>query len=286
MKSVWTSAIASTVFFVSGLSNSVSAISLYNGTGTPGSQVTLQLGSISSTGTPVLSSETALGAGAGVRVNTLGASGNAEYSGYSNYNPAGMSFFNPTIFNSNTLDQSTGYSLTFTLQLNSATNITGTTLPRSAFSVIAISSDQKGIEIGFRPDEIFAQSSTTFATQDPAKTAVFDTSLSTTYKLTVFNNNYSLFNGATEIISGALLGYSFDPVASMPPLIFNPYTTGSFLFFGDNTGQESGIFTLGQVDLDTTPIPFDFSPTGGLLALGAIAGARHIHRKLKEKSKT
>ncbi len=285
MKILWTSAIASSVFFATTISGSASAITLYNGSGLPGLQGTLQIGSITSTGAPILPATgngQSLSAG-GITVNT--AANSAEYSGYSNYNVLNSTYFNPAIFSAATLDRSTGYSLNFTVSLDAATNNTGTSFPRAAFSVIAISSDGKGIEIGFRPNEIFAQSSVGFTTQDPAQTAVFSTNAAQTYNLAVLNNGYTLSSGATPIISGALLNYSFNPVASNPPLTFNPYTIPSFVFLGDDTGQESGTFTLGAVTLDTntTAVPFEFSPTYGLVALGAGVAFKNWRKKAKAK---
>ena len=283
MRILWTSAIASSVFLASVISGSASAISLYNGSGLPGLQGTLQIGSITSAGVPIspaTGNGQSLSAG-GVTVNT--AANAAEYSGYSNYNPLSSTYFNPSIFSASTLNQATGYSLTFTVSLDSATSNTSTTNPRAVFSIIAISSDGKGIEIGFRANEIFAQSSVGFTSQDLAQTATFSTNTSKTYNLAVFNNGYTLSSGATPIINGSLLNYSFNPALSSPPLTFNPYTIPSFVFLGDDTGQESGTFTLGAVTLDTTAVPFEFSPTYGLVALGAGVVFKNWRKKAKDK---
>ncbi|PZU95808.1 MAG: hypothetical protein DCE90_11675 [Pseudanabaena sp.] len=58
----------------------------------------------------------------------------------------------------------------------------------------------------------------------------------------------------------------------------------TIFFTSDNNMDEAAttIFTGYAV----TPVPFDFSPTGGLLTLGVIAGARHIRKKIKAKSKS
>jgi hypothetical protein len=259
-------------------------LTLYNANGTtPLSQGSLAPGALRSNGIPTSPGESQVGGG-GVTLNT--AANSAEYSGYSNYNPLLANYINTSIFNANTLDQTSGYSITFTVKLDSATNNTSNVNPRAAFSIIAISSDNKGIEIGFRAAQIFAQSSANFTSQDAAQTALTDTtSFAKTYKLTIFNDTYALTNGGTSIINGALQNYSFNRLTSSPPLPFNPYTTPSFLFFGDNTGQESGTFTLGSVALDTTPVPFEFSPTYGLLAIGSGLAIKNWRKKAKTKSK-
>ena len=292
MKILWTSAIASTVFFTGNINANAAVFTLYNANGTnPNSQGSLKPGAICASNSPLGPSCNVGGAfpyqvsidetqvlGAGVTLNT--ATNSAEYSGYSNYNPLSSTYYNTTTFNSSTLDQTTGYTINFTVNLDTVTDNTTTSNPRAAFSIIAISGDKKGIEIGFRTDEIFAQSNN-FTSQ--AQTALFTTTSPTTYKLTVFADNYSLSSNGTPIINGALQNYVFNPASSDPPLPFNPYTTSSFLFFGDDTGQESGTFTLGSVNLDTTPVPFEFSPTYGLLAIATGMAINNWRKKTKNK---
>ena len=58
----------------------------------------------------------------------------------------------------------------------------------------------------------------------------------------------------------------------------------TIFFTSDNNSNEAATTTF--TGYAVAPIPFDFSPTGGLLTLGAIAGARHIRKKIKEKSKS
>ncbi|PZO42212.1 MAG: hypothetical protein DCF19_08205 [Pseudanabaena frigida] len=282
MKILWKFAVASTIFFAGTTGANAAIFTLYNANGsTPASQGTLKPGAIRSSGLPTTVSETQV-TGGGVILDT--AANSAEYSGYSNYNPVTSSYFDTGTFSSSTLNQTTGYTITFTVSLNSATTNTSSSNPRAAFSVMAISGNgNKGIEIGFRAAEIFAQSAN-FTSE--AQTAAFTTTSTSTYTLTVFNNNYSLTSGGNSIIAGSLQNYIFDPSTSNPPLgTFNPYTTDSFVFFGDNTGQESGTFTLGSVTLNTTPVPFEFTPTYGLIAVGTVVAIKKWHRKAKNKSK-
>ena len=287
MKILWTLAIASTVFLTGTINEKAGAINLYNGTGLPGSQLTLQIGAIKSDGTavsPFTGTGQTIVTGQGVKVDT--AANSAEYSGYSNYNPLSSTYFNPAIFQSSTLNQATGYTITFTVSLSNVFDGSAPEAPRAAFSVIAVSSDKKGIEIGFRPTAIFSQSAS-FGTASETSSSLIsiDTSISKDYTLTVFNDTYSLSlsSSGTSIINGALKNYVFDPTLSSPSLPFNPYTTSSFLFFGDDTGKASGTFTLGNVTLDTTPVPFEFSPTYGLLAITTGMAINNWRKKTKNK---
>ncbi len=288
------SAIASTIFLTVTSANAA-VFTLYNASNntTPDSQGNLKSGAICPA-TSFLGPCNALGnvpfqvspsqtlVTGGVQLDT--SANSAEYSGYSNYNPLSTNYFNISIFSSSTLNQTTGYTITFTVQLNSATDNTGSNSVgnpnRAAFSILAVSSNtSKAIEIGFRANEIFAQTSS--FTLPAAQSTTFNTGAAlNTYKLTVFNDTYSLTSGATNLINGSLVDYTtFNPSTSSPPLPFNPYNTPSFIFFGDNTGKESGVFTLGDVTLDTTPVPLDFSPTYGVIAIGAIALFKQRYRK-------
>jgi len=198
-----------------------------------------------------------------------------EYAGYANYNPLTSEFFNRTY----TLDQTLGYNITFNVALNSSTDNTPN---RSAFSLTVTSSDgSSGIEIGLEPNSIIGRN----ADFTPGETASFNTSASTNYTLAVVGNNYTLSWGSGTL-TGALRTYIFDPASSDPPLgTFNPYRIGNFLSFADNTGQESGTFTLGSVSVSTNTaaaaVPFNFNPTFGLLILGAWTGFLHLKTKQK-----
>ncbi|GET38982.1 PFE-CTERM domain-containing protein [Microseira wollei] len=262
-------------------------VTLYDGNPnvSPGSQGQLGFGALAGNGFPLsldpanpTSGYESVGSG-GRTVDTAFTPPNifnstTEYAGYANYNPLTGQFFNRTY----TLDQTLGYSITFNLALNSSTD---NTLNRSAFSITVTSSDGlSGIEIGFEPNSIIGRN----ADFTPGDTANFNTSASTNYTLAVVGNNYTLSWGSGSL-AGALRSYSFDPANSDPPLgTFNPYRIGNFLSFADNTGQESGTFTLGAVSVSTNTaaaVPFNFNPTFGLLILGAWTG--FIHLKTQQK---
>ncbi|NJK53879.1 MAG: hypothetical protein HC936_15720 [Leptolyngbyaceae cyanobacterium SU_3_3] len=105
-------------------------------------------------GIPTPGTSTQSATTSGTVLNTTADSKN--YAGYSNYDVAQQQV-NPTF---PALDRASGYSLSFSLQLLSESR---TNENRAGFSVIALSSDQRGIELGFQQTtattgKIFAQS--------------------------------------------------------------------------------------------------------------------------------
>ncbi|NUN65045.1 hypothetical protein HCU40_09805 [Pseudanabaena biceps] len=256
---------------------STQALTLYNGTlsNRPSQQGQIGLGALSSSGTPltsgfVASSETVITNGVRLVSNGSDGTNSAEYAGYSNYNPLTTSFLG----SSSPIIQSNQYSLSFTFALTATTSNSN---DRAAFSVTAIGMGNMGIEIGWEDTLVFAQNSS--LTRGESGAVITNTKK--TYVLTVNGGLYDLSESGTSLISGSLRSYNFVPALSSPPLTFNPYTTPGFLFFGDDTGQEFGTFEF--FDANVQSIPFDFSPTGGLLMLGAIASARHLYKKHKSK---
>jgi hypothetical protein len=170
---------------------------------------------------------------------------NQGYAGYSNYTASPV-FSVPLSFKTAkvnsafpTLDRTTGYSLSFKLAVTSEVSNAN----RAGFSIILNSEDAKGIELGFKGDRIFAQSST--FTED--EKAIFTTNALTDYKLAVKGDGYELFANNASILKGALRTYQFDPATSNPPLPASPYTLPSFLFLGDNTDQGRASVTLGAI---------------------------------------
>lgn len=215
---------------------------LYNGSGLPANQGWLTPGAVNSSGVPVTPSQTIVSGG--VQVNT--SANNAKYSGYTNYNPLNSSFINPTF---PTLDQNSGYSIFFNASLNTTTDASDT---RATFNVIAIGANNQGIELGFDANRIFAQNNN-FTRGET--TGNFNTSANVNYELRVQGNNYQLFANNSSILTGSLRNYQFNPMANNPPLGFNPYQIPSFLFFGDNTGQAFGKFTLRSASVNTPSLP-------------------------------
>ena len=185
------------------------------------------------------------------------------YGGYSNYT------LSNTLKNVAfpILDSNAGYTLSFTIKINSQTN-TGTNGPnRAGFSITALDNNKQGIEIGFRNTDIFAQNSN-FNAIDPAEQQTsFGSVLAdfSTYDLNVLGNNYTLSNGGNDLFSGLLRSYtiSSNPLTAV-------YGNPNFLFFGDNTTSAGAGVDIQNITLTTnsTAVPEPSDAIGTLLALG------------------
>lgn len=244
---------------------------LYNGQGLPKSQSwldlqqapirisPLQLPFVPSSFQPLVSTTVQsaaaneLAGANGVTLNTEIFTGQSTgYVGYTNYtvnvasallNP--LSPPTPGLVNASfpTLNRTTGFTLSFKLALSFETSAVN----RAGFSVVLLGSDAKGIELGFKSDRIFAQSAT--LTEAESVTPAFSLSSLTDYRLTVQGEGYKLFANNSQILSGSLHNYQFNPATSSPPLPANPYTVSNLLFLGDNTDQGRATFTLGAVSI-------------------------------------
>jgi hypothetical protein len=238
--------------------NSSTVTSLFNGTGVPKAQGWLDFNQIP---TPFLTDVLPfLSTKAKTVAQTSGTTGitfrtddnftgtgdlNQGYAGYSNYTatPTGLTSFTTSKINSAfpALDRTQGYTLNFKLAVNSETSNDN----RAGFSIILTSEDAKSIELGFKGDRIFAQSSTFTESEK----ATFNTNALTDYKIAVKDNGYELFANNTSILKGELRTYNFNPATSNPPLPLSPYTLPSFLFLGDNTDQGRSNVTLGAIEI-------------------------------------
>jgi hypothetical protein len=155
------------------------------------------------------------------------------------------------------LDRAAGYALRFSVQLvaeyHADSDKNGDGLgDRAGFSVIVLSSDTKGIELGFWEDRIWAQEQG--AAEPPggtlfthAESAGFDTTgRMIAYTLAVRADSYALSSDGVTILRGQLRDYTaFDgPV--------NPYRTPNFIFLGDDTGSARAVIRLAFVALTTS----------------------------------
>jgi uncharacterized repeat protein (TIGR01451 family) len=151
-----------------------------------------------------------------------------------------------------TLDRSQGYAVRFTAQVLAETHNTD---HRAGFSVIVLSQDQRGIELGFWKDAIWAQeggsaAGDTGAIFTHAEEAAFDTTRSlVVYDLTVREGMYTLAAGNdstyTVILSGTLRDYT--AFTGFP----DPYETPNFLFLGDNASSAKAKIRLATVSVIT-----------------------------------
>jgi hypothetical protein len=159
------------------------------------------------------------------------------------------------------LDRTTGYTLTFDVRIN-AENHPDT--DRAGFSVIVLGNDNKGVELGFWSNEIWAQTDSPLFTHGTG--AAFNTTSGVIrYDLNILGSTYALSSGGSPITSGAVKDYSSFGA---------PYTTANFLFFGDNTTSADGSSFLSYVAV-TVPEP----GTVALLVAAAVAAAVLLRRR-------
>ncbi len=150
------------------------------------------------------------------------------------------------------LDRTAGYTVRFTAQVLQESHNDN---DRAGFSVIVLSSDLKGIELGFWADQVWAQSGPQFTR---AETTTLDTTAGLiAYNLAIAQNSYTLTGGGASL-SGPLRDYSS---------FGDPYTRPNFLFLGDDTTSAGARIRLAKVDITTAESP---SPT-------ATATARSVY---------
>ena len=149
-----------------------------------------------------------------------------------------------------TLDRTTGYTLTFTAQIETEAHANNN---RAGFSVIILSDDKKGIEVAFWENEIWVQDDDAVNPADlftHAEGVVYSTTaVLETYNLTVFSDTYTLTVGSSTILTGRLRDYTnfTGPI--------DPYETPNFIFLGDNTTSAEARIRLSYVAVTTADPP-------------------------------
>jgi hypothetical protein len=157
------------------------------------------------------------------------------------------------------LDRTIGYTVSFTAQVEledhsgSDKNNDGTP-DRAGFSLIVLSSDKRGIELGFWKDRIWAQEGGTgSALFTQAEGAAFDTqSARRPYALAIRGETYSLSSNGVPILSGNLRDYT--AFSGFP----DPYETPDLIFLGDDTSSASAKIQLSYVAVE---LPGSDSPS-------------------------
>jgi hypothetical protein len=149
------------------------------------------------------------------------------------------------------LDRTLGYTVNFTVQVISE-NHTGSDRnsdgidDRAGFSVIVLSNDSKGIELGFWQNQIWAQEDG--PSQPPLFTHAEGITFTTTtalmpYHLAIFSNTYTLSTNGISILTGSLRDYTaFGGF---------PYNSTNFIFLGDNTASARASIKLAAVSVST-----------------------------------
>lgn len=157
--------------------------------------------------------------------------------GYFNKNPLLGTLVNPAF---PTLNRTAGFAIQFDLLVSSETHSNNN---RAGFSIIALASDSRGIELGFWNNEVWAQNDSPLFTHGEG--IAFSTTVKTSYQLTLLGNQYTLAANGSSILTGSLRDYSSFGL---------PYTNNNFLFLGDDTSSADANITLGRVAL-LTAIP-------------------------------
>jgi len=155
------------------------------------------------------------------------------------------------------LDRSAGYTVRFTVQVveeeHAASDKNGDGVgDRAGFSVISLSSDRRGIELGFWKDEVWAQedgaaepppsSNTLFTHAEGARWGT--TGGLIPYDLRIEGGRYTLSSRGATILTGELRDYS----------AFGwPYDVPDFLFLGDDTSTASGAIRFAFASVATGP---------------------------------
>jgi hypothetical protein len=152
------------------------------------------------------------------------------------------------------LNRVAGYSLSFSVQvvaeMHDWSDKNGDGIgDRAGFSVIVLSSDGHGIELGFWEDEVWAQEEGSAEPPDGtlfthSEGVQFDTTTALIpYTLTIQGDSYHLYGAGRPLLDGRLRDYrAFDgPV--------NPYRTPNFVFLGDDTSSAQAVVRLGDVAL-------------------------------------
>lgn len=145
------------------------------------------------------------------------------------------------------LDRRSGYTLQFTIQLGQEEHLSK---HRAGFSVIILSDDLLGLELGFWENEIWVQEGGAAGNLfKHAEGVVFDTTAGqTSYELSILNDTYTLAAGGAVILSGPLRDYT--AFEGFPDV----YETPGFLFLGDNSRRAAAKTAISYVALETAPL--------------------------------
>jgi len=142
------------------------------------------------------------------------------------------------------LDRTSGYTLTFGVQVVSEAHSNNN---RAGFSVIALSQDKLGIELGFWSDHIWAQEGGTSNLFTHAEDAPFTTTTGLiSYTLAIHGGTYALSANGAPILNGNLRDYS----AFVGPI--DPYETPNFIFLGDDTSSAKAKIKLAAFAVTVT----------------------------------
>lgn len=175
--------------------------------------------------------------------SSLGTSGTrlttdlAAQAGWSNTIPVLNTFKNPAF---PTLSNVDGFAIDWSMQMIAESH---SSVDRAGTSMILLGSDNKGIEIGFWTDQIWAQTSDPLFTKGESTNFV-TTASSVNYRLLIKDSSYYLFANDAQILSGQTRSYAAFGSA--------PYTLSNYFFIGDNTTSASATVDIGSIRLVTS----------------------------------
>lgn len=143
-------------------------------------------------------------------------------------------------------DRAQGYDIHFTVQIQEEEHINAN---RAGFSLIVLSSDLLGIELGFWTNEVWAQEGGTDRLFLHAEGAALDTATALiAFRLRVEGDQYTLFADDAQILTGPVRDYTAFSGA------IDPYETANFLFFGDNTRRAGVKSAISFIAVETTDL--------------------------------
>lgn len=158
-------------------------------------------------------------------------------------------------------DRSSGYAIRFGLRVDAEAHVEGTAgddngdglADRAGFSLITISQDLRGIEMGFWEDRIWVQNDDAAgpaALFTQAESVAFDTvAMARNYELRVRGDRYQLLleGGIAPLLEGELRDYrGFSGN-------LDPYEIPSFLFLGDNSTRGEARVEIARIAVAEHP---------------------------------
>jgi len=142
------------------------------------------------------------------------------------------------------LDREAGFTILFTVRVERESHGSA---DRAGFSVIVLGHDQRGIELGFWTNAVFAQADLPLFTH--AEEALCDTaSAFVDYALTLGRDRYELRAGGQRLLEGPVRDYT---AFSGSP---SPYETLDFVFLGDDTTSACGVVSIRRVVVVPAPV--------------------------------
>lgn|GEM_PF-345545 len=140
------------------------------------------------------------------------------------------------------LNRTTGFSVQFTAQVITETHANN---HRAGFSIIVLSDDQLGIELGFWTNEIWAQNGPPNLFTHGEGVSYNTTTGLTQYTLEMSGSTYTLKAAGNTILTGAVRDYT--SFSGFPDV----YETPNFIFLGDDTTSARASVRIAAVSVTT-----------------------------------